>query len=66
MTIIKFNIKDNNIKYIIHTNLKDHNCFDNLKDVYLNQKIAVRNFLTKNDLIKYNIYRIKNIMSCND
>ena len=59
-------IKDNNIKYIIHTNLKDHNCFDNLKDVYLNQKIAVRNFLTKNDLIKYNIYKTQNIMNCKD
>ena len=57
-------IKDNDIEYIIHTNLKKHNCFDNIKDGYLNQKRSVRNFLIKNDLIKYNIYKIQNIMNC--
>lgn len=57
-------VKDNNIEYIIHTNLKDHKCFDKLKDVYLNQKTAVRNFLIKNDLIRHNIYKVQNIMNC--
>ena len=57
-------IKDNDIEYIIHTDLKKHNCFDNINDGYLNQKKSVRNFLIENDLIKYNIYKIQNIMNC--
>jgi hypothetical protein len=57
-------INNNNIEYIIHTNLKNANCFDNKKNGYLNQKIAVRNFLIKNNFIKYNIYKIENIENC--
>jgi len=57
-------INNNNIEYIIHTNLKNANCFDNKKNGYLNQKIAVRNFLIKNNFIKYNIYKIGNSENC--
>ena len=59
-------IVDNNIDYIINTNLKDIYCFNIKKDNYLNQKKAVRNFLVKNDLIQYTIYKVGNIENCNN